>query len=477
MDLGWLSLAALLIVIVVSCTSTVNPGVLSVVLAWLIAVYLAPRLGTPLTMANVIGGFPTDLFLTLVGVTLLFTQAQLNGTLDLVAHGAVHGCRGNVGLIAVMFFFLTCVFSSIGAGNIAATALMAPMAMVVAGKAGIPAFLMTILVVHGALAGAMSPIAPTGLIANNLMNKMGMPGREWLTFGHNFLANLAVASGGFLLFGGWRLFGRVYVSAQANGYKLKASDGREPAVENSESPAVPTAGSRPPLASEELDDEVEIIRPEAEFTSAVQPRHLVTLALIAVIVVLVVGGNLLKINIHVGMAAFTGSVLLTLYGAFTGLPTEGDAIKKLPWGVILMVCGVTVLTALLEKTGGADRFERIMASLSTEQTAPGVVALLTGLISVYSSTSGVVLPAFLPMVPGLIEKLGGGNPVALASSMIVGGHLVDSSPLSTLGALCIASAPASEDRRKLFNQVMAWGLSMAVVGAVICYVFFGLLNR
>ncbi len=95
----------------------------------------------------------------------------------------------------------------------------------------------------------------------------------------------------------------------------------------------------------------------------------------------------------------------------------------------------------------------------------------------YSSTSGVVLPAFLPMVPGLIEKLGGGDPVALASSIIVVGHLTDSSPISTLGALCIASAPATEDRRRLFNRVMAWGLSMAVVGAVICYVFFGLLNR
>jgi di/tricarboxylate transporter len=209
----------------------------------------------------------------------------------------------------------------------------------------------------------------------------------------------------------------------------------------------------------------------------VQTRHLVTLGLITVIVVLVVAGNLLKINIHVGMAAFTGSVILTLYSAYSGAPTEQEAIKKLPWSVILMVCGVTVLTALLEKTGGADRFEQIMAGMSTEQTAPGVVALMTGLISVYSSTSGVVLPAFLPMVPGLIEKLGGGDPVALASSIIVGGHLVDSSPLSTLGALCIASAPASEDRRRLFNQVMAWGLSMAVVGALICFVFFGLLNR
>jgi hypothetical protein len=74
-----------------------------------------------------------------------------------------------------------------------------------------------------------------------------------------------------------------------------------------------------------------------------------------------------------------------------------------------------------------------------------------------------------------VDELGGGEPLAIASSMIVGGHLVDSSPLSTIGAVCIASAPLGEDRRVLFLKVLFWGLSMAVVGAVYCWVFFGLL--
>ena len=66
--------------------------------------------------------------------------------------------------------------------------------------------------------------------------------------------------------------------------------------------------------------------------------------------------------------------------------------------------------------------------------------------------------------------------MAIASSLAVGGHLVDSSPLSTIGALAIACAPATEDRRVLFNKVLAWGLSMSVVGALYCYVVFGLLR-
>jgi hypothetical protein len=48
---------------------------------------------------------------------------------------------------------------------------------------------------------------------------------------------------------------------------------------------------------------------------------------------------------------------------------------------------------------------------------------------------------------------------------------VDVSPLSTIGALCMAGATAA-DSRKLFMQLLAWGLSMAVLSAVLCYLLF-----
>ena len=136
-----------------------------------------------------------------------------------------------------------------------------------------------------------------------------------------------------------------------------------------------------------------------------------------------------------------------------------------------MVCGVTVLIAILEKAQGIDLLVSLVARFSTKETVTGVVAFLTGIVSVYSSTSGVVLPAFLPMVPGLAEQLGGANPIAIATAMNVGGHLVDVSPLSTIGALCIAGASA-EESRPLFNKLLVWGLSMSVVGGLLSYLAF-----
>src|ERR1043165_5224325 len=101
MSLAWLSLIALIIAIVASCFTSLNIGVLALAFAWIIGVYFGG-----MSLNDVIGGFPVQLFLTLAGVTLLFTQAQLNGTLDRVAHAAVRLCRGNTGLIPVMFFVL-----------------------------------------------------------------------------------------------------------------------------------------------------------------------------------------------------------------------------------------------------------------------------------------------------------------------------------------------------------------------------------
>jgi hypothetical protein len=86
------------------------------------------------------------------------------------------------------------------------------------------------------------------------------------------------------------------------------------------------------------------------------------------------------------------------------------------------------------------------------------------------------MPAFLPLVPGLAELVPGADPVAMISSVNVGSHLVDDSPLSTLGALCIACAPAGEDAARLFRALLAWGLSMALVDGVICLVLFGVLG-
>ena len=408
---GAVTLYALALAIVLSCTTRLNVGLLALALAWVIGIYVAD-----LPLREVTAGFPVDLFLTLAGVTLLFAQAHVNGTLDIVAHNAMRLCRGRVGLVPIMYFALGAALASAGPGNIATTGLLAPMAMATALKMRMSPFLMAIMVGNGCNAGSLSPLAPTGIIVTGLMERIGLPGLEMQTWAYNLIAHAIVAFAGYLLFGGLQLLARA--------------------------------------------DRVEV---EVEPRRSLDLHQVTTLGMIALLILGVIFGDF-----NIGMAAFAGAVLLSLLRA----ADDGEAIKRMPWGTILMVCGVTVLIALLQKTGGMEIFSSVLSSIATQATVIPVLSVVIGVVSAYSSTSGVVLPAFLPTVPGLVENLGSDNALGIASTMNIAGHLVDVSPLSTIGALCIASIPAGDMSRRLFNQLLAWGMSMTVVGAIICWVLF-----
>ena len=418
MDLAWISLAALVIAVVGGIVMRLNVGLLSFAFAYLVGVGLGD-----MSPGQVTSGFPTSLFLVLTAVMLLFAQAQVNGTLSKLAHRSVGLARGNVGMVPIVFFFLTVAVAVLGGGNIAAAALIAPVAMSAAGGLGISGFLMVIMVGNGANAGAYSPIAPTGIVANELMAQAGLDGVEWLTFWNTFIAQSFVAFAGYLLLGG----GKLLRSGRA------------------------------------VDEHAVHVAPEdLEPLSRGQWITLsVTLALLTSII-------FLGVDIVVG--AFVATAILLV----ARVSDEEKAVAAVPWGTILMICGVSTLISVLAETGGIDVIVDGLVAISTPTSVTGMVAFVAGIISAYSSTVGVVLPTFLPTVPGLAERLGA-DALAIASSINVGGHLVDVSPLSTIGALCVAAAAPTENRRVLFNQVLAWGLSMSVVGAIVCWVFFGLL--
>jgi len=413
MDLAWISVGALIIAVTISMVTTINVGIVCLAFAWIVGVLLGG-----MSVGDILGGFPTPLFVTLVGVTLLFSMARGNGTLERVTERAVRLCRGHTGVLPIMFFFLALGLSTIGPGSIGSAALLAPPAMAVAARTGISFFLMAVMIGNGALAGSLSPFSPTGVVANSVMARMGFPGLEWTTFINNILGHTLVAFGGYAMLGGVRLFRK-----------------------NQEAVAVVEPPSQP------LDW-----------------RHWLTITLIVALLVGVIG-----FEFEVGMTALTAAAILS----FARAADEKEAILRMPWGVILMVTGVTVLIELLEKTQGLDLFTDLLVRLSTTDSVTAVVAFVTGVVSVYSSTSGVVLPAFLPTVPGIVERLGGLDPIAVASAMNLGSHLVDLSPLSTTGALCLAGVPAGVDPQGLFNKLLAWGLSMTVVGAVLCWLMFG----
>ncbi|MDR1935448.1 MAG: C4-dicarboxylate ABC transporter [Candidatus Accumulibacter sp.] len=406
---------------------------------------------------KVMQSWPLDLFMILTGVCFMFGIATTNGTMEKLTSNAIRLAGGNTALIPLILFLLITIITTIGPGNIATFTLMAPVAMAIADRIGMKAFLMSLLIVGAAEGAAFSPIAPTGIISTHFVTQM-IPKLEtmgqtmgdvnalgWKIYFNSMFAQLIANVGGFFVFGGW-----AWVRAQRN-------------------------------STLSIDE----VAPKPEPMNRAQWLTVACIALLVLLVILpgvsvtkdlfsttfmsVIGNGKVP---NVGAVAF-------LLGAFLLLVNAGDSkmsIKSMPWSVIIMVGGMGILVDVMDKAGGLNALVNMIAAVSTPTSVNGVLAFVTGIISSYSSSSGVVMPMFLPLVPGLVESLGGGSAVAMVSSINVGSHLVDTAPLSLFGAVCVACAAESEDKGKLFRQLMIWGMSMSVVGGFLCYVMFGLLG-
>jgi Na+/H+ antiporter NhaD/arsenite permease-like protein len=414
-----LSLLALVVAIALSMTSRINVGWLALAFAWLIGVYRAD-----MRAEVVMAGFPVSLFVTLTGVTLLFAVAEVNGTLAVVAARIIRIARGNARIIPLLFFVVACGLSSVGPGAISTVALLAPLAMAIGDRTGVGSTLTALMVANGANAGNLSPFSSVGIIANSAMSRVGLGGHETRVWFANFAAHVIVGAAAY---------------AAMAGRRADQDGGR-------------AAG----LAA-------------AEGAGGVSARHQ---ALTVTIIAAWIAGVLL-FDFSLGLSAFAGAAILLLLSPVD----EATAVRRMPWGIIMMVSGMSILIAVLEKTGGMDLFTSLLARAASPETIYGVIAFVTGAISTYSSTSGVVLPAFLPTVPGLVQRIGGGDPLAVALSINVGSALVDVSPLSTIGALCVAAVAEPSRARRLFRALMIWGVSMTVVGAVLCQLFATSLAR
>ena len=183
---------ALAVMFIAATVLPVNMGALGFVAAFIVGTVFVG-----MSTDDIIGGFPSELFLTLVGVTYLFAIAQNNGTVDLMVRGAVRLVRGRVALIPWVMFGITGLLTAVGALGPAAVAIIAPIALGFAARYKINALLMGMMVIHGAQAGGFSPISVYGVTVNTITADAGLVDSPLALFLGSLLFNAAI---GVLLF-------------------------------------------------------------------------------------------------------------------------------------------------------------------------------------------------------------------------------------------------------------------------------------
>jgi len=409
-----LSLVFLLIAIFLGFFRKMNTGLLSIAFALVLG-----RLAG-IADAEIIKGFNASLFLMLLGVTYLFSLAQLNGTLDLLAQKVIALAGKRIYLIPIIIYVFSTILAAIGPGTVPTMAIMMVFSMALAAEMKISPVLLATLTALGATGGGVSPLAATGIIGINLCAEFGLTGIEKEFLLNGILASTIYAVIVYILLGGYKL------KAQAEG--------------------------------------------TAKEIAAFNYKQLLTLAGIAAMVLLV-----MVWRINVGLVSFAVAAVLS----FLRVSDEAKALKHIPWGTLLLITGVGVLMQLIIDLGGIDVLSSILVSVMSERTAAAVMGMTAGIMSWFSSTSGVVMPTLIPTIPHVAQQLGGVNQLELASTITMVANTASISPLSTGGALALAAyASAASDGQKHQQQlfVRMFGVSALGVSVLCVFSYFGMFH-
>lgn len=403
MNTGYITLSALALAIAIGILGKVNIGIVACG-----AAFLAGRFVAGIPGPEIVAGWPTGLFFILTGMSLLFGTVSVNGTLDLLVKHGTAIVRGHNRLLPLLLLLASTALSAAGPGNISVVAVMMPLALAIAREEKLSPLLVSLLVILGANAGGLSPIAPTGIIANDLAARDGMDVAGML-FANVLLATLICALATYFALGGWRI-------------PRGSVDGRPP----------------PPRCSR---------------------NQAITLAVTGLTVLAII-----LTDWNIGLLAFLAAGILLLLRA----ADETRVIQSVPWPAILLVCGVATMVNLVERTGGMQLLTGLLARFMNTYSVGPVMSVISGLMSLVSSASGVVMPTLIPTVRGVAAEIEGVSPESLLPVIGFGSHIVTVSPFSTLGALAIASAGV-DVRDRLFRRMMLASLLYLLLGAVVCY--------
>lgn len=420
-----LILCAIILAIALGYRTKINTGFFGIVFAYIIGTfYLGIKSG------DIIKKWPISIFFVILAISLFYNFAMTNGTLEKLAQHMLYRTRKVPKLLPFAIFIAATILAALGAGFFAVMAFFTPITMLLCRKTGLSPLIGALAVNYGALCGNNFMISPGGVVFIGLMNQAGYEavsyGFEFQIFLASFVVPIVVLS--LLILFNTRKKGNA--------------------------------------------DVVEISLPEA--FNAVQKK---TLALVVSMIVVVLIFPILHIifpqvgliktldkAIDVGLVAVVFAVLALLMN----LGDEKEVIKKVPWGTLIMICGVGMLISVAIKAGTVKLIAGFVTDTIPAPVVPIVMAAIGGFMSFFSSTMGVVTPALFPLVPNLAEA-SGIDAAVLFSAIVIGAQATAISPFSSGGSL-VLSTVSEEERVDMFGKLVFRGVPICL-GAAIIYAF------
>jgi Na+/H+ antiporter NhaD/arsenite permease-like protein len=428
--------------------TSISAGLLALVAAFVVGTVMAD-----LPIKEVMELFPDGLFFILVGATLLFGIVRITGTIDLMAYWAERLAGGRRLLVPVLMFLLTAVLSSAGAFTPAAIAIVAPVALALGSRFGISTLAMGLVVVQGANAGAFSPVNPFGVLSNVMLDEAGAPGDTLKLYLYCFAFNAVLG-----------VIAYVLIQTVATRRERRAGTDPDPIGTGGPSTSQPAAGPASGGVGTAVLEKTAPATATEPVPVEVTPMRVLTLTGLVALLVLTTA-----FGIDVGVASLAIALLLIVVKPSVQKP----AVETMPWSAILLVTGIVTYVGVLEAMGALEDLQNGIQGLGSSSVAALVVSYVVGIVSAFASTTGtlgVISPIVVPVAGDpLLTAIGVVTAVSISSSV------VDTSPMSTSGALLMASAQP-KDERMFFRALLLWAIGMIAVVPLIAWLLFVVLG-
>ncbi len=450
-----ISIVALVAVFAIATVRPINMGILA-----FLAAFAVGGLVSGLSLEEIQDSFPGDFFFVAFGITLLFGLARANGSLDVIMQKCLKIVRGKRWAIVWMMFLLAAALMALG--SVLAVAMLAPIAMPIAKRYDIKPLLMGMMLSHGMLGTAFSPITVYAVGIQELLDEQGIDVSPVALFFVPFLLNVLLAAIAFMALGGRDLFREhIVVDDDLELAAVGAGGITQPTPGDAGAGGGSAAGGHgiAEKAGRPRGTGPASVTPEQtriEKHTVVTFEHWVTFASIAVLLAAALVG------IDVGVAATCiGAVLLLVF------PRHVEAtMRAVSWQAVLLVCGVVTYMSVLSANGTIDWLGEKVTALPWPVFTALVLFIIVGMISAVGSSFGIILIA-LPLALPLLEA-GHFSVAAFIIGLAFSATVVDVSPFSTNGVIVLASAQV-EDRQRFQKQMLTYCGYIIVVGPLLAW--------
>ena len=400
----------------ISYRKKLNIGVLAAAFAYGIGCfYMKLSVGDLTEMISV------NTLFSIIGITFFYGIAIENGTMELLTRKILYRMRNRVSLMPLALLGMAFFISGAGLGAGPTVALTGPLAMKISSMGGISLLIAILAISVGASCGSNLPWSQGGVVIENILktlegsNAAGCMNTAVL---HTLAANL-IALFLVILFLGRKTSRTLNLqgSGQFNTIQIK------------------------------------------------------TLALTAVVIFLMVvpkiAAGFIKSGWLIRAAAYCDVGFISLLGAAAAsaanLADQKAVIQKwIPWNVILMIGGISIMTGVLKAAGAIEALACFITATIPHFLIPAALCLGAAVMSLFSGATTVVVPTLFTVVPGIAA--GYPNETGLFyAAVLLGACMGGICPFSNGGSMLLGSCEDPEARERLaYHMLVLLGFTITV---------------